>query len=72
VQELVHNCRYPLYQELTYMLQVGNLTHLPSLTGQDVRRANDLFGDAPEYLRGRMTRKPVSRAIVDDDLKLQE
>jgi hypothetical protein len=25
VQDLVHNCCYPSYQELTYMLQDGNL-----------------------------------------------
>ncbi len=72
VQELIRNCGYPLYQELTYMLQDGNLTHLPNLTGQDVRRAYDLFGNSSEYVRGRMTRKPVKKAIVDDDLKMDE
>jgi hypothetical protein len=54
------------------MLQDSNLTNLPNLTGQDVRRAYDLFGNSSEYVRGRMTRKPVRRAIVDDDLKMDE
>jgi hypothetical protein len=72
VQDLIRNCGYPSYQELTYMLQDGNLTNLPNLTGQDVRRAYDLFGNSSEYVRGRMTRKPVKRAIIDDDLKMDE
>jgi hypothetical protein len=72
VQDLIRNCGYPSYQELTYMLQDGNLTNLPNLTGQDVRRAYDLFGNSSAYVRGRMTRKPVKRAIVDDDLKMDE
>jgi hypothetical protein len=72
VQELVRNCGYPSYQELTYMLQDGNLTHLPNLTGQDVRRAYDLFGNSSEYVWGRMTQKPVKKAIVEDDLKLDQ
>ncbi len=54
------------------MLQDGNLMHLPNLTGQVVRRAYELFGKAPEYVRGRMTHRPVKRAIINDDLKLHE
>ncbi len=72
VQDLIRNCGYPSYQELTYMLQDGNLTNLPNLTGQDVRRAYDLFGNSSEYVQGRMTHKPVKRAIVNDDLKMDE
>jgi hypothetical protein len=40
--------------------------------GQDVRRADDLFGNSSEYIRGRMTQKPVKTAIVDNDLKLNQ
>ncbi len=67
VQDLVRNCGYPSYQELTYMLQDGNLTYLPNLMGQDVHREYDLFGNSSKYLRGRMIRKPVKKVIVDED-----
>jgi hypothetical protein len=54
------------------MLRDGNITNLPNLTSEDVRRANELFGNTPEFVRGRMTRKKVSRAVVDDGLVLEE
>jgi hypothetical protein len=48
------------------------MLQLPSLTGQDVRRVYVLYSKSPEFLRGRMMHKPVKRAIVHDDLKLEE
>jgi hypothetical protein len=54
------------------MLQDGNVSGMPNLTSQDVRRAYQLYGNAPDFVRGRMTNKKVTRAVVDDDLLLEE
>jgi len=72
MQELVRNARYPSYQELINMLQDGNFSHLPNLTAKDVCRAYDLFGKSAAFVRGRVTKQAVKRAIVDDDLVLKE
>jgi len=72
VRELQRICGYPSYQELTYMLQDRNVTGMPNLTAQDVCRAYQLYGNTLEFVRGRMTNKKVTRAVVDDDLLLEE
>jgi hypothetical protein len=72
VWELQRICGYPSYQELTYMLQDRNVTGMPNLTAQDVCRAYQLYGNTLEFVRGRMTNKKVTRAVVDDDLLLEE
>jgi len=72
VRELQWVCGYPSYQELIYMLQDGNMSGMPNLTGQDARRTYQLYGNAPEFVRGIMTNKRVTRAVVDDDLLLEE
>jgi hypothetical protein len=50
------------------MLQDGNVTGMPNSTAQDVRRAYQLYGETLEFVRGRMTNKKASRAVIDDDL----
>jgi hypothetical protein len=72
VRELQWVCGYPSYQELIYMLQDGNMSGIPNLTSQDARRTYQLYGNAPEFVRGIMTNKRVTRAVVDDDLLLEE
>jgi hypothetical protein len=72
VQELVRNVGYPSYQEVINLLQDGNFSHLPNLTAKDVHRAYDLFGKSAAFIRGRMTKQAVKRAIVDEDLILEE
>jgi hypothetical protein len=39
VMELIRTCGYPSYTELGYMLRDGNITNVPNLTVQDIRRA---------------------------------
>jgi hypothetical protein len=56
----------------TYMLRDGNVINLLNLTAEDVHRAYELYGKQKEFVRGRMTKKKVSRAVVDDDLVLEE
>ena len=72
VQELVRNAGYPSYQEVINLLQDGNFLHLPSLMAKDVRWAYDLFGKSTAFVQGRMTKQVVKRAIVNDDLVLEE
>jgi hypothetical protein len=72
VQELVRNAGYPSYQEVINLLQDGNFLHLPNLTAKDVHRAYDLFGKSMAFVQGRMTKQAVKRAIVDEDLVLEE
>jgi len=72
MQELVRNAGYPSYQELINLLQDGNFSHLLNLTAKDVRRAYDFFGKSTVFVRGRMTKQAVKRAIVDEDLVLEE
>jgi len=72
VRELQRVCGYLSYQELIYMLQDGNMSGMPNLTSQDVCGAYQLYGTTPEFVRGRMTNNMVTRAVVDDDLLLEE
>jgi len=70
--EFIENAGYPSYQEAVNMLQDGNISNMPSLNAEDIRRADALFGYPPAYVRGRLTWRKAARAIVDDDLILDE
>jgi uncharacterized protein VirK/YbjX len=45
---------------------------MPVLSAADVRRAYDLYGAHPEYVRGKLVKKKASRAVIDDNLILDE
>jgi hypothetical protein len=46
---------------------------MPVLSAADMRRAYELYGVHPEYVRGKMVKKKTSRAVVvDDNLVLDE
>jgi hypothetical protein len=62
----------PLYIEPAYLLRDGNAMNLSNLTAEDIPRANELYGLTAEFVRGRITHKKASRAIVNEDLVLQE
>jgi hypothetical protein len=72
VMELVHTCGYPSYTELGYMLREGKIMNILNLAMEDIRRAYELYGKTPEFVRGRMTHKKASRAIIEDDLVLAD
>jgi hypothetical protein len=42
------------------------------LTREDVSRAYKIYGSPPEYVHGKMTKKKVSQAIIDEDLMIDE
>jgi hypothetical protein len=70
--ELIRNAGFPSYQEAVHLVEDGNIAHMPVLSAADVRRAYDLYGAHPEYVRGKMVKKKVSRAVIDDNLILDE
>jgi hypothetical protein len=45
---------------------------MPLLSAADVHRAYELYGIHPEYVRGKMVKKKALRAVVDDNLILDE
>jgi hypothetical protein len=70
--ELVRNSGYPSYQEVINLVEDGNIAQLPELTAEDVCRAYDLYGNPPEYTQGKMVKRKASRAVVDDDLVMDQ
>ena len=38
----------------------------------DLRRAYDIYGTPPEFLRGKMTKRKVSRALIDNNIVMEE
>jgi hypothetical protein len=58
--------------EAMHLVEDGNISGMPALTCEDIRRAYEIYGSPPEFVWGKMTKKKVSRAIVDEDLMLDE
>ncbi len=55
--ELLKNVGYPSAAELINLLGDGNVLDMPALTRSDITRAYDIFGQPPEYVRGKLTKK---------------
>jgi hypothetical protein len=70
--ELVRNSGYPSYQEAIHLVEDGNIAQLPGLTAEDVRRAYDLYGNPPEYGRGKIVKRKASQVVVDNDLIMDQ
>ena len=69
---MIRNVGFPLYQEAVHLVEDGKIAHMPVLSAADVHRAYDLYGVHPEYVRGKMVKKRASRAVIDDNLILDE
>jgi hypothetical protein len=70
--EIICNCGYPSITEAIHLIQDGNLTHMPMLTAEDVRRAYDLYGEPVGSVRGKLTKKKISRSIYDNNLLMDQ
>jgi hypothetical protein len=70
--ELVQNSGYPSYQESIHLVEDGNIAQLPELMAEGVHMAYDLYGNLPEYVQGKMVKRKASRAVVDDDLVMDQ
>ena len=49
--ELLRTSGFPSVGEAIHLLQDGNITGLPALTAEELRRAYDLYGTPPAYVR---------------------
>jgi hypothetical protein len=72
VYEFLKKSGYPSMEEAIHLIEDGNIFGMPSLTRDDVKRAYEIYGLAPEYVRGKMTKQVVSRVSIDDNLVLDE
>ncbi len=70
--ELLKNAGYPSAGELIHLLGDGNILDMPALTRADIVRAYDIFGQPLEYVRGKLTKKKVSRVTFDEALWSEE
>ncbi len=70
--ELLRTSGYPSMTEAMHLAEDGNISGMPALTREDIRRAYEIYGSPPEFERGKMTKKKVSRAIIDEELMLDE
>ncbi len=70
--ELLKNAGYPLAAELINLVGDGNVMDRPALTRGDIIRAYEIFGQPPEYVRGKLTKKKVSRVNFDAALCSQD
>jgi hypothetical protein len=70
--ELIKNAGLPSYQEAVYLVEDGNIAHMPVLSAADVHRAFELYGIHPEYVCGKMVKKKASRAVIDGNIILDE
>lgn len=58
--EMLKNAGYPSVGELIHLVGNGNILDMPALTRADIIRAYDIYGQPPEYVRGKLTNKKVS------------
>jgi hypothetical protein len=58
--------------EAVHLVEDGNISGMLALTREDIRRAYEIYGSPPEFVRGKMTKKKVSWTIVDENLMLDE
>jgi hypothetical protein len=70
--ELLCTSGYPSMTEAIHLVEDGNISRMPVLTSEDICVAYEIYGSPPEFVRGKMTKKKVSQAIVDEDLMLDE
>jgi hypothetical protein len=69
----VHQARiaYKFMEEAIRLLEDGNLQHTPNITRKDVAWAFKMYAPPAEYVRGKLTKKTVSRVQVDEELHLE-
>jgi hypothetical protein len=63
--EFIRNSGYPSPEEVVHLLIDGNVRWIPKLMVADVKRAYEIYGLHPEYVKGQLTKKKVGRMPVD-------
>ncbi len=69
--DLLKNAGYPSIDEFIHLVEDGNIQELPGISRCEIRRAFEIYGLPVEYVRGKMTRKTVSRAKLQEELKAE-
>jgi hypothetical protein len=67
--KFVCNTGYPLVGEAIHLLTDGNVRNLPKILPVDVERAYKIYGVHPEYVKGQLVKRTVSRMPVDSTLR---
>ena len=63
---------YPLLDEAIHLFQDGNIFGLPELTREDLFRAYDIYGMPVAYVRGKLTKKAISCAVIDPSTVMRD
>jgi hypothetical protein len=63
---------YPSPEEAVQLIQDGNIFGLPDLTTEDLHRAYDIYGSPVAYVRGKLTKRAISRTIIDPSTIMKE
>jgi hypothetical protein len=66
--QFLKNSGYPSIGEAVHLLTDGNVRGAPMLMRADLERAYRIYGQHPEYVRGKLTKKTVGRIQVDPTL----
>jgi hypothetical protein len=69
---LLKNAGYPSAGELINLVGDGNILDMPALNQSDIVRAYEIFGQPPEYVRGKLTKRKVNRANFDAALRSED
>jgi hypothetical protein len=71
VYDLLKNAGYPSLDEFIHLVEDGNVHELPGISRSDIHKAFEIYGLPVEYVRGKMTRKTVSWAKLQEELKAE-
>ncbi len=69
---MMKNTGYPSMEELIRLIEDGNIMEMPGISRADVKRAYEVYGMPPEYVRGKLTKRKVSRVRFDETLKADD
>jgi hypothetical protein len=68
--ELASTSGYPSVSEIINIVDDGNIVEVPGITRAGIKRAYELYGEPVAYVRGKMTKKKVTRVQFSEELKL--
>ena len=67
--QLASTSGYPSVLELINLVEDENISGIPGITRVDIKRAYEIYGAPVTYVRGKLTRKKVSRVEYSEELK---
>jgi hypothetical protein len=70
--EFIKYSGYPSPDEAIHLFQDGNIFGLPELSREDLIREYDIYGIPVAYVRGKLTKKAISHAVIDTGTIMQD